>query len=359
MWYCAAYKKSLTIYPDGIAPCCSIKSYKKPLSLIGNKHAFDDLITGSPPDECSECVLAESRNLPSYRQYFNARSDKTDNLKFVDIRNSNHCNLKCRTCGPHASSQWEKEQAKTIKINYNGSLEKYYETIITPYTNDFYFTGGEPLLTHDHWKLLEKLIELGYSKNVTLRYNTNLTVLKYKEKDIYHLWDQFKNINILCSIDAIGQRFDYIRSGAKWENVNNNLLKLIEYRNQKNKNLNVSISYTVSILNIWDMYKDLEYFKDLNVPVKIGILNNPDILSLTSIHDDVKEQALDSLNRSRELLPLDIFDALNNIIINNHNRHLFKSTLSYILYVDKIRNENLFDYLPFKELAYELLIRNP
>lgn len=353
MWHCAAYKNSVTIYPDGIAPCCVIKSYKKPLSEIGNPNVFDDLITGHSPPQCNHCTLTESRNLQSYRQIFNKRADENDSLQFIDIRNSNLCNLKCRICGPHASNQWDKEQNNVINIKQteSGTLEKYYDVLITPTAKEFYFTGGEPLLLNDHWAMLEKLIECGYSKQVRLLYNTNLTVLKYKDKEIFNLWSQFKEVDIMCSLDATGERFNYIRSGGNWIDVEKNLLKLLNH-----KNLKVSIAYTVSILNIWEMADDLNYFKSIGVPVRINILNNPDILSLDVIPDELKNIALNSLELCKELLTENEFTALQNMIVNNFSKNLFKNTLGHILYLDKIRNENLMDFLPFKEIAYLLMV---
>jgi hypothetical protein len=42
MWKCAAYKNSVTVFPNGIAPCCLIsESYRKPLTEIGNREILD------------------------------------------------------------------------------------------------------------------------------------------------------------------------------------------------------------------------------------------------------------------------------------------------------------------------------
>lgn len=354
MWQCAAYKHGMTIFSDGIAPCCVIKSYKKPLSEIGNRNVFDDLITGKPPIECEECIIAESRNLQSYRQLLNKMVEPYEGLQIIDIRNSNLCNLKCRTCNPDASSQWAKENSNVIPITQSLPLEKYYDVFLTPQANSFYFTGGEPFLIQNHWTMLEKLIELGYSKNIILKYNTNLTVLKYKDKDIKHLWEQFKQVTIMCSLDATSERFNYIRSGGNWHEVEKNLIEILSY-----KNVLVKIAYTVSILNIWNMSDDLTYFKSLNIPADISILNNPDILSVNCIPDELKNTAIESLMLCKELISNADYNALQNMILNNNSKHLFKSTMSHILYLDKIRNEKLFDLLPFNEIAYKLMVHNP
>lgn len=356
MWKCSAYTKSVTIYPDGIAPCCIIKSYRKPLSQLPNRDVFSDLMTGVPPEQCSECVLAESRNLPSYREYYNKYSTPDNALQFIDIRNSNLCNLKCRMCDAQSSSQWSKEQNKTITINYSGKLDSYYDIIMASSVTDFYFTGGEPLLISDHWNIIEGLIAKGLSKNISLRYNTNLTTLKYKDKNIFDLWKNFKNVHIACSLDATGKRFNYIRSDGNWEEVENNLIKLTQF---KNKNMTLSVSYTVNILNIWNLKDDMLYFHSRGIPVNISILNNPDVLSLSCVPDELKHLALTQLDQCGDMLENNVIISLKNLIEENRTKHLFKSTLSHILYLDKIRNEKLFDYMPFKDIAYNLLVLNP
>ena len=43
-----------------------------------------------------------------------------------------------------------------------------------------YFAGGEPLIMKKHYEILDFLIENNLNEKVFLRYNTNLSTLKYK-----------------------------------------------------------------------------------------------------------------------------------------------------------------------------------
>ena len=60
---------------------------------------------------------------------------------------------------------------------------------------------------------LERCIAEGYSKNITIRYHTNGTVMSPK---ILQLWEQFKAIDVCISMDSWGKKNDYIRYPGNW-----------------------------------------------------------------------------------------------------------------------------------------------
>ena len=124
-WKCAAIDHGVTIFPNGkIGPCCQIRSdYLKPISELRNKQRFVDLKTEYPPSYCEKCIGKEEQHLPSYRGMFNRLETSSAGLQFVDIRNTNLCNLKCRYCGPHFSSSWAKELGNSTTLNQ--PIEQY------------------------------------------------------------------------------------------------------------------------------------------------------------------------------------------------------------------------------------------
>ena len=228
-WNCAAIDHGVTIFPSGkIGPCSQISAdYLKPISELNNPNRFADLKTQDcPPDHpCNKCSVNEYHGLPSYRNTFDRAVTSAPGLQFVDIRNTNVCNLKCRYCGPHFSSQWAEELA-VFPIIKTQELTNYKQILITDSLHWMYFTGGEPLVNGEHWQLLEELITSGMSKQISLMYSSNLTTLKYKNKDIINIWRQFKHVQIHCSIDAVGEPLENIRSGTNWEKIKSNLTQL-------------------------------------------------------------------------------------------------------------------------------------
>jgi len=91
----------------------------------------------------------------------------------------------------------------------------------------FYFAGGEPLQMPQHHKILQYLIDNEYF-DVSLRYNTNLTTLKYKKTNWADIWKKFDNVVIDASIDAVGAAGEFQRMNSSWANVKSNIQRLID-----------------------------------------------------------------------------------------------------------------------------------
>lgn len=355
-WQCAAIDHGVTIYPNGkIGPCCQIQAdYLKPISELSNAQRFADFKTEYPPSACEKCIGNEERNIPSYRGMFNQLMKPNAGLQFVDIRNTNHCNLKCRYCGPHFSSSWAKELGKPTTQYQN--IDQYKDILITDDLHWMYFTGGEPLINPEHWALLQELIDTNRAKNVSLLYNTNLTTIKYKDIDILNLWSQFNSVEVQCSIDAIGVPLEYIRSGCKWDKIENNLQELLT--SVHNSKIKITFTPVLSILNIWFITDLFDYANKYNIPINLMVLTGPDYLALDVIPDQLKEQALSQLHAMKPYLISTLFDYISQLIQNNVNSCLFNHTIAHTLLLDNNRGEKLFDLLPFKEVAINQLLKN-
>ena len=355
-WTCEAIDHGVTIFPNGkIGPCCQIRSdYLKPISELSNPQRFADLHTEYPPPQCEKCISAEDSGLSSYRKMFNSKKTSAPGLQFVDIRNTNHCNLKCRYCGPHFSSSWAKELGNTQIVNQ--PIEAYKDILISDDLHWMYFTGGEPLINPEHWNLLTELVASDRSKNISLMYNTNLTTVKYKDVDIVNIWKQFKSVQVQCSIDAIGIPFEYIRSGADWNSVDQNLQKLIKLANVTN--IHIELTPVLSILNIWFVLELFEYAKNYKIPVSPIVLTGPDYLALDVIPDQLKEKAHTHLTAIKSYITPNMFTVISDLIDNNINNCLFNQTIGHILLLDNNRNEKLFNLLPFTEIANDIILKN-
>ena len=197
-----------------------------------------------------QCVVCNDNilNLHTYRKYFTETlfphkiqdiidsTDETGHTTMVpvsyDYRLSNLCNFKCRMCGDQLSSSWESEN-KIHKSPTDAWLQPNTRRKITNFQTEvleeelqaavdqgvieeIYWVGGEPLMWERHWTIMQQLVDTGQSKDVVVRYNTNLSRTKYKNYNLYDMLDNFKNVNICASIDAIEDIGEYIRTGLKW-----------------------------------------------------------------------------------------------------------------------------------------------
>lgn len=352
-WSCAAIDHGVTIFPNGkIGPCCLIdSSYLKPISELKNSNRFKDLyqLDGSPPPACAVCTQSETHTGRSYRTMFEQHRTTAPGLQYVDIRNTNLCNLKCRSCGPHYSSKWGDELGYTDPIKKQ-DIQEHLPYLLTDDLHWMYFTGGEPLIAKDHWAILEQLIESDRAKNIRLMYNTNLTTLKYKDKDIVSIWKQFKQVAINCSLDAAGPAINYIRSGSDWTEILQNF-KTLHTVSQTHRHINLNITPTMSIMNIWFFADLVRFAQEHGVQCNPFILTGPHAFVLTAIPDSLTAQALDQLDQARELNYISpaVINQMRELVLNNNMKHTFDRTLAEIMFMDHVRKESLFDMLPFRD----------
>lgn len=248
----------LNATPKGdIYPCCS-NDYTNPIGNTSDmslgeaintdymKQLRLNMLEGKETKICDFCYNHEKASPYSFRTYSlehfskyfdevmaNTQADGTlDDFKmrYYDIRFSNICNLKCRTCGSEFSSQWAIEDKKTFKpdgpiiIHVDDHRGEVLQEILDQVDNiDLaYFAGGEPLITEEHYVILEEMIRKGKTDTI-LRYNTNATTVSYKDKDIFELWKHFNKIELSCSIDHYGERAEILRHGTDWGKVEANL----------------------------------------------------------------------------------------------------------------------------------------
>jgi sulfatase maturation enzyme AslB (radical SAM superfamily) len=152
-----------------------------------------------------------------------------------DYRISNLCNFKCRMCGEQLSSSWETEKIIHDRVNYDDAkwmvpdtrkkISKFQKDVLevelqeavdNGTIEEIYWVGGEPLMYDIHWRIMQQLVDSGKSKDVVIRYNTNLSRVIYKNYSLYDLLPHFKKVNVCASIDGVGTVGEYIRTGLKW-----------------------------------------------------------------------------------------------------------------------------------------------
>ena len=221
----------------------------------------NDFTQGKKPETCKKCWALESAGGYSKRMISNDKFKYTDKkLKFLDLKLGNICNLKCRICGVWSSSKWAQEEIDLGNQNAKKYLTAgqwprqkhnlWSEVIeILPDVEYFEFTGGEPFLIKEHFDLLEKSVELGHSKKQTVHYNTNGTT--YPDHAVENIWPHFKLVEIAFSIDDIGDRFEYQRYGAVWNEVVENIQKINALRSRLP--IKSQICCTINIQNIFNM----------------------------------------------------------------------------------------------------------
>lgn len=278
----------------------------------GMKKLRVDMLSDVKNPICETCHAQEDLNIVSSRisynhqfvKYFDESMSATTEdgslsefkMRYFDIRFSNICNFKCRTCGPAFSSQWEQENIRNgiyqhpiVKNDRKEFLQETLDQI--PNLEKAYFAGGEPLITEEHYIMLEEMIRQGRT-DITLMYNTNLSNLKFKDKDLMSLWKHFtNNIMIYASVDHYGERAEYIRSGTNWTTVEENFLLV-----KKSSNINLQMNTVLSLYNYKTFLEFYEYLYDKNLYTKddytysVYNMNSPEHLSSNILPQHHKEE---------------------------------------------------------------------
>jgi radical SAM protein with 4Fe4S-binding SPASM domain len=330
-----------------------------------------NLLEGQIDKRCASCFKREAVNkssirtetLDKYKSYLEwlpkTASDGTckhSKPVYLDIRYSNVCNLKCRTCWHGASSSWFND-AKLLKANFGDKAiikatpnnDNLINDLLTFDTEleEVYFAGGEPLMMEEHYSFLESLLAKNQT-NLHLRYNTNLSALTLKGKRALDYWKKFKTITLAVSIDAIGEKGEYIRSGLKW----NKLLENIELIKKQCPHIKIQIAPTVSNLSILSLC-DLHQFFVENSLIKINdiylnVLDRPNYYNCKNSPKSVKEKSkqnliahIDWLNENNaSQVVIKEFEAVIDYMMTTANATDLKEFVKQTEKLDTIRNED-------------------
>jgi sulfatase maturation enzyme AslB (radical SAM superfamily) len=224
-----------------------------------------DMLSETPHAACTRCYEQEESGFFSGRRSANKHhghhirklEENPFEMTYWDIRFSNLCNLKCRSCGHIFSSQWYQDQVKlagpewkdrNTVLNYAGRTETDMWSQLEPhldYVEQIYFAGGEPLLMEEHYNILEELVKRERF-DVRLIYNTNFTHTDLKGRSVFEYWRQFESVAVGASLDGMGQPAEYIRKGTKWDQIVRNREQMLK----QCPNVDFYVSSTVSIYNV-------------------------------------------------------------------------------------------------------------
>lgn len=382
------------IWPNGsVYPCCMSDTSQSlgnindmPIDEVINSTEFKTLrkqmLNGEKPDMCTRCFELEDTadtwtlrksSLETFKDYINlaelTHEDGTIDdfkMRYMDIRFSNLCNFKCRTCGPELSSKWHDDQIKLfpgyerpkfIDVNsaddFMGTLQPHLDTI-----EEVYFAGGEVLITPQHYEVLDYWLEHNRD-DVRLRYTTNFSNLSHKQKSMFDYWKLFKDVRVAASLDTFGERAEYSRSGTDWNVIVNNRKEMID----KCPSTYFEITPTISVFSVYNLF---EFHKtwveegllDIN-NIRINILTHPRYFSITILPKELKDEIANiykeyvnwlSKNNAWPHIIKDVMGIVEHMY-SQDNTDLIPDFKKHIQTIDNIRNEQFIETYPeFKTL---------
>lgn len=390
----------LHAWPTGeVFPCCAADSKPGPLGSTKKntlkevwngdqmKQLRTDMLSEKRNDLCIRCYEKEETGFFSERLSANkhhghhiSKIDETlsdgtyqdFSMSYWDIRFSNLCNLRCRSCGYIFSSQWWKDQKallgqwgedwgrKIPVLNFAGRSEDDIWTQLIPhfdYVEQIYFAGGEPLIMEEHYRILEELVRRK-KFDVRLIYNTNFTEVKLKDKLVFEYWKLFDSVAVGASLDAMGTRAEYIRKGTDWHQIEENRKHMIEICPE----VDFYISPTLSIMNAYHIAdfhrswtdKGLIRAQDINVNILQDPLHYRIDIATAGMKNELEKIWKEHLAwlepQDRLMRASNGFKSAINFLHNVDNSHLISTFWQKTDELDKVRGERLLDIIPELEI---------
>lgn len=329
---------SIETSPIGTArPCCMAKDEIRDeygakydlnhtdLTTIYRSEYMQDLRkqfrAGEKPATCNRCWDEEDAGRDSKRIHTRTRlkelyaqvdwtNDNPDQLWFIDLKLGNICNLKCRICGSWSSSKWAEEELaympgledKKSHLAYKwlraGAWPRKTETFwdnlrsLLPNIKYFEFTGGEPWLIEEHFELLEFAVAEGHGKHIDIHYNTNATQPPTR---LVPLLSQLGRVDIAFSIDNVGDRFEYERYGAKWDEANT-IIDATHGLKWVYPNITTQLCFTINVQNVYYLdellaWADTKGFGD----IYFNMMHSPDHMSVQMMTPAAQELVINKL----------------------------------------------------------------
>lgn len=188
-----------------------------------------------------------------------------------DYRFSNLCNFKCRMCGDMLSSSWESEEKLHNMVNWNDPKNNWMQRDIREKIGQFqesqveaefaaaveehrveevYWVGGEPLMYEQHWRYMNRIVELGDGPRLYARYNTNLSRIQHRGVDLYRdILSNIRDWQICASLDGTNEIGEYIRTGLDYKQFYDNFSYGLEYAKHRRQ---MRLDFTLTLPGMFE-----------------------------------------------------------------------------------------------------------
>jgi len=376
--FCSLPFTHFSTRPNGdVLPCCrypgklgNIKDNS--LEEIWNGEQMKELrkqfLANERPEKCWPCWQLEDSGGTSMRQTMNQNRnyefellpEQPFKIPVIELKLSNLCNFRCRTCKPDLSTTWLKDwhtvsnmyydsniSINTEKANFFDTEEFLYNMLrLAPTIEILEFAGGEPLMDPLHYMVLNAL--KSEASHIEIKYSTNLSRLQIGKWDVFDYWKDYKSVDVSLSMDGYPDLNDYIRSESNTKSIEENL-KLV--RKELGDKFKGRIALCFSAFNAYYLPESYSYFvRELDMPVHGNIAYDPPFINPQLLPIDIKQKIITRYNVFRETINdmskyhqkrIDRFLTTNgNYMMSEDKSHLLDQFLKYTSILDKSRNTN-------------------
>lgn len=341
-----------------ISPCCLIDWAKhREIESYWNSAELNEMrskmLSGNKPiSHCNTCYTQEKNFGTSMRTDFlrdyqiNTDADVEKMLesqrifdcefpKRLEMHLGNLCNLKCLTCNPRDSSSFLAENNALKISNLSSSefqlsddlIEKSLSKAFEQGVDILDLRGGESMLMPKVKQILSRLPNAHKVKS--LRIQTNGTVLDNTWKEIF---SKFENLEIMISIDAVGEANHYIRFPADWEEIERTVDYVMTLDHAKKY-----VNTTVSNLNFLLLDRLIDWCNQKGIYFHYSPLVHPIEYCYTNLPEEIFRLGCERLKG---------YTSVANLLTRLPNSTHWSDFCSIITKRDNHRKNSIFDILP-------------
>lgn len=355
-------------------------------------------LRGLRPSSCEYCWKLEDAGLPSMRDSTESLENFCENesrseselldfplatsIDTLEIVLGNSCQMKCLYCSEQFSSAWQLENSQVSASGESQNLElgiqeKFRSTFLDylpealETVSHIHFVGGEPLVQRDFYKYLNVIAEevgkTNRSKLLQIDVISNLSIPDKLMDRFYSSIEQLPEevkVNLLPSIENIGQQAEYVRYGLQWSLFERNLKRALNYQGFEE----IKILSTFNLLALPGLEEFFEFLSKLPNSKKINLRLNPvngrPEFLVENLGDEALPMLKGALNKIRkcsseikntsevERLLGQYIEGLDS---KGVNRERVEGFLGYLEDIDKRRSHFFGDSFPeFKKLLTRL-----
>jgi hypothetical protein len=195
-----------------------------------------------------------------------------------------------------------------------------------------------------HWNAMQRIIELGFAKDVYVRYNTNLSRTSFKGTKLFDLLPEFQDWQICSSLDGTGEVGEYIRDGLNFEQWLRNFKEGIAVAKTSRE---MRLDYTITMPGLLELKNMFDLSRELDTEILTKVMftfSDDEVLSPLSLPTGLLHTLIDEALTYMEPLATRKQTALIDVLKNLKKRETFTPTKKgkdRQEKIDKIRKQDI------------------